>query len=160
MQKIKHIPRNEPQLNQEIPENSNFNYELKSTVGKDRPVQVERVKDLKKQEKRLIKARQNTYRPLVVDQDFYLVDGHHRLDALTELDINLVRVFQVEAPIEQIVSTFALYRDNTPTYIPAVEEVVVTGTRATLQSAVDKQMMADNLISVVTHALGNFPITA
>ena len=155
--------RNElPQLNQEILENSNFNYELKSISRESIiPVQVERVKDLKKQEKRLIKVRQNTYRPLVIDQDFYLVDGHHRLDALTELDINLVRVFQVEAPIEQIVSTFALHRDNTPTYIPAVvEEVVVTGTRATLQSAVDKQMMADNLISVVdSDALGNFPDT-
>ena len=72
--------RNElPQLNQEILENSNFNYELKSISRESIiPVQVERVKDLKKQEKRLIKARQTTYRPLVIDQDFYLVDGHHR----------------------------------------------------------------------------------
>ena len=102
LQKIKHIQETNSQLNQEIPENSNFNYELKSNVGKDRPNQVERVKDLKKQEKRLIKARQNTYRSSSLIQDFYPVDGQRRLDALTELDINPIRVFQVEAT-EQIV---------------------------------------------------------
>ena len=39
-----------------------------------------------------------------------------------------------------------------------LEQVVVVGTRANLMNAIDKQMMADNIISVVdSDAIGNFP---
>ena len=149
-----------PQLNQEILEASDFQFELEIVNRVDIiPVQEDRVRDLKKEEKRLIKARENSYRPLVIDQSNYLIDGHHRLDALTELQIEKVRVFRVNASIQEVVSNFTEYRDNTPTYNP-VEEVVVVGTRATLMNAVDKQMMSDNIISVVdSDALGNFPDT-
>ena len=41
-----------------------------------------------------------------------------------------------------------------------VEEVIVTGTRSSLMSAIDKQEAADSLISVVdSDALGDFPDT-
>jgi outer membrane receptor for ferrienterochelin and colicin len=93
---------------------------------------------------------------LVIDQQYYIIDGHHRYDALSELGFESARVLLVDAPIEEVVDEFQQYRDNTPT----IEEVLVEGTRATLQSAVDKQMAADNLISVVdSDALGNFPDT-
>lgn len=158
----KHYDRNQlPQLNQEILEQSEFEFTATELpVSKLIPVQTQRVQDLAKQEKRLIKAQKNTYRPLVVDEEFYIIDGHHRYDALTEMGIEKARVLLVDAPIEQVVEAFKEYRDNTPTYEPTIDEVVVIGTRATLMGAVDKQMMADNIISVVdSDALGNFPDT-
>jgi len=150
-----------PQLNQEILEQSQFEFTATEVpVSSLIPVQTQRVQNLKKQEKRLIKAQENTYRPLVIDQQYYIIDGHHRYDALTEMGIVNARVLLVNAPIEEVVDAFQQYRDYTPTYDPTVEEVLVTGTRATLMRAVDKQMMADGIISVVdSDALGNFPDT-
>lgn len=158
----KYYDRNQlPQLSQEILEQSQFEFTATEVpVSKLIPVQTQRVQDLKKEEKRLIKAQQNTYRPLVIDQQYYIIDGHHRYDALTELSIANARVLLVDAPIEEVVDAFKQYRDYTPTYEPTVEEVVVVGTRATLMRAVDKQMMADGILSVVdSDALGNFPDT-
>lgn len=160
-QDAKHYDRNQlPQLSQEILESSQFEFVATQVPVADlKPVQTQRVTDLAKQEKRLIKAQQDTYRPLVVDVDLYIIDGHHRYDALTEMGIVQARVLKVNATIEQVVAAFPQYRDNTPAYDP-VEEVVVVGTRATLMNAVDKQMMSDNIISVVdSDALGNFPDT-
>ena len=150
-----------PQLNQEILEQSQFEFTATEVpVSSLIPVQTQRVQNLKKQEKRLIKAQENTYRPLVIDQQYYIIDGHHRYDALTEMGIVNARVLLVNAPIEEVVDAFQQYRDYTPTYDPTVEEVLVVGTRATLMRAVDKQMMADGIISVVdSDALGNFPDT-
>ena len=162
----KYYDRNQlPQLNQEILEQSQFEFTATEVpVSSLIPVQTQRVRDLKKQEKRLIKVEQNTYRPLVIDQQYYIIDGHHRYDALSELGFENARVLLVNAPIEEVVEEFQQYRDNTPTYTPVeqdiVEEVLVVGTRATLMRAVDKQMMADGIISVVdSDALGNFPDT-
>ena len=108
------------------------------------------------------------------------MDGHHRLDGIRELGIENVRVLKVDASIEEISEYFSDYRDDTPTFEPnngavasdaavgnessiainSVEEIVVTGTIATLINAVDKQRAADNIISVVdSDALGNFPDT-
>ena len=169
----KHFDRNQlPQLNQSIIEQSDFTYIVTEVpVSSLKPVQTQRVKDLKKHEARLIKAQQDSYRPLVIDQQYYIIDGHHRYDALTEMGVENARVLLVNADIEQVAETFSEYQDDTPTYekvvsgayIPSestVEEVVVLGTRATLLSAVDKQRNADNIISVVdSDAMGNFPDT-
>ena len=147
----KYYDRNQlPQLNQEILEQSQFEFTATEVpVSSLIPVQTQRVRDLKKQEKRLIKVEQNTYRPLVIDQQYYIIDGHHRYDALSELGFENARVLLVNAPIEEVVEEFQQYRDNTPTYTPVeqdiVEEVLVVGTRATLMRAVDKQMMADGI---------------
>ena len=166
----KHFDRNQlPQLNQSIIEQSDFTYIVTEVpVSNLKPVQTQRVKDLKKHEKRLIKAQQNSYRPLVIDQQYYIIDGHHRYDALTEMGVENARVLLVNADIEEVAETFSEYQDDTPTYEKVVigpfestvEEVLVLGTRATLLSAVDKQRNADNIISVVdSDAMGNFPDT-
>ena len=163
----KHYDRNQlPQLNEQIIADSDFAYELKLVpTSSIIPVQTQRVPNLKKQEKRMIKAQQDTYRPLVIDQQFYLVDGHHRLDALTEMGIPETRVIQIAADIEQIVVAFSEYQEDVPvvekyTQVaqPNMEEVVVVGTWANLQNAADKQFAEDRIISVVdSDALGNFP---
>ena len=164
----KYFDRNQlPQLDQEIIDSSNYSYE-KITVKSDSiiPVQTQRVRGLKDKEKE--KLINDQYRPLIIDRDNYLVDGHHRLDGIKELGIKNVRVLKIDASIEEISDYFSDYRDNTPTFVPineakvgnevasnessivngSVEEIVVTGTIATLINAVDKQRAADNIISV------------
>jgi hypothetical protein len=119
----KHFDRNElPQLDQDIIEASEFEFAI-TTVPTNSiiPVQTQRVENLKDSEKKLIEAQENSYRPLVIDESNYLIDGHHRLDALKELGIITTRVIRVEAPIEKVISAFPEYRDNSPTYEPAVE---------------------------------------
>ena len=176
----KYFDRNQlPQLDQGIIDSSDYSYE-KITVKSDSiiPVQTQRVRGLKDKEKE--KLINDQYRPLIIDRDNYLVDGHHRLDGIKELGIKNVRVLKIDASIEEISDYFSDYRDNTPTFVPineakvgnevasnessivngSVEEIVVTGTIATLINAVDKQRAADNIISVVdSDALGNFPDT-
>ena len=60
----------------------------------------------------------NEYDPLIIDNNNYLIDGHHRLDGIKELDLKEVRVLRVTASIEEVIEAFNNYRDFTPTYEP------------------------------------------
>ena len=114
----KHFDRNQlPQLNQEILDKSQFSYK-KELVRRSSiiPVQTQRVIGLKVKEKEWL--LNDEYRPLVIDNDSYLIDGHHRLDGLRELKIEYVRVLRVSATIEEIIEAFNEYRDFSPTYEP------------------------------------------
>ena len=63
----------------------------------------------------------NEYDPLIIDNNNYLIDGHHRLDGIKELKIKEVRVLRVNATIEEVIEAFDEYRDFTPTYEPEKE---------------------------------------
>lgn len=114
----KHFERNQlPQLNQEILDASDYSYEKVTIPTKDIiPVQTQRVRGLRVQEKGWL--LNDEYRPLVVDQDNYLIDGHHRLDGIKELQIKHVRVLRVSASIEEIAEAFNEFQDHTSTYEP------------------------------------------
>ena len=114
----KHFDRNQlPQLNQEILDASDYSYEKVTIPTKDIiPVQTQRVRGLRVQEKGWL--LNDEYRPLVVDQDNYLIDGHHRLDGIKKLQIKHVRVLRVNARIEEIAEAFNEYQDHTSTYEP------------------------------------------
>ena len=116
----KHFDRNQlPQLNQEILDASDYSYEKVTIPTKDIiPVQTQRVRGLRVQEKEWL--LNDEYRPLVVDQDNYLIDGHHRLDGIKELQIKHVRVLRVNASIEEIAEAFNEYQDHTSTYEPVI----------------------------------------
>ena len=114
----KYFDRNQlPQLSQEILDQSQFEY-IKEVVDRKSiiPVQTQRVIGLRVAEKKWL--LNDEYRPLVIDKDSYLIDGHHRLDGLTELKIEKVRVLRVNATIEEVIEAFDEYRDFTPTYEP------------------------------------------
>ena len=114
----KYFDRNQlPQLSQEILDQSQFEY-IKEVVDRESiiPVQTQRVIGLRVAEKKWL--LNDEYRPLVIDKDNYLIDGHHRLDGLTELKIEKVRVLRVNATIEEVIEEFDEYRDFTPTYEP------------------------------------------
>lgn len=114
----KHFERNQlPQLSQEILDASDYSYEKVTIPTKDIiPVQTQRVRGLRVQEKEWL--LNDEYGPLVVDQDNYLIDGHHRLDGIKELQIKHVRVLRVNASIEEIAEAFNEYQDHTSTYEP------------------------------------------
>ncbi len=114
----KHFERNQlPQLNQEILDSSDYSYEKTTIPTKDIiPVQTQRVRGLRVQEKEWL--LNDEYRPLIIDRDNYLIDGHHRLDGIKELQIKNVRVLRVNASIEEIIEAFKKYQDHTPTYEP------------------------------------------
>jgi len=114
----KHFERNQlPQLNQEILDSSDYSYEKTTIPTKDIiPVQTQRVRGLRVQEKEWL--LNDEYRPLIIDRDNYLIDGHHRLDGIKELQIKKVRVLRVNASIEEIIEAFKKYQDHTPTYEP------------------------------------------
>ena len=114
----KYFDRNQlPQLSQEILDQSQFEY-IKEVVDRKSiiPVQTQRVIGLRVAEKKWL--LNDEYRPLVIDKDNYLIDGHHRLDGLTGLKIEKVRVLRVNATIEEVIEAFDEYRDFTPTYEP------------------------------------------
>ena len=114
----KYFDRNQlPQISQEILDQSQFEY-IKEVVDRESiiPVQTQRVIGLRAAEKKWL--LNDEYRPLVIDKDNYLIDGHHRLDGLTELKIEKVRVLRVNATIEEVIEAFDEYRDFTPTYEP------------------------------------------
>jgi len=118
----KHFERNQlPQLNQEILDSSEFTYS-KVVINTEKiiPVQTQRVRGLRIQEKEWL--LNDEYRPLIIDEDNYLVDGHHRLDGIKELKIKKARVLKVNATIEEIIAAFSKYRDYTPTYEPDTPE--------------------------------------
>ena len=114
----KYFERNQlPQLNQEILDSSDFTYsKVLIDAEKIIPVQTQRVRGLRVKEKEWL--LNDEYRPLIIDQENYLVDGHHRLDGIKELKIKKVRVLKIAAPIEEIIQAFSKYRDYTPTYEP------------------------------------------
>lgn len=114
----KHFERNQlPQLNQEILDSSDYSYEKTTVPTKDIiPVQTQRVRELRVQDKEWL--LNDEYGPLIIDRDNYLIDGHHRLDGIKELQIKNVRVLRVNASIEEIVEAFKKYQDHTPTYEP------------------------------------------
>ena len=117
----KYFDRNQlPQLSQEILDESQFSYS-KEVVDRILiiPVQTQRVLGLRIAEKKWL--LDDAYRPLVIDKDNYLIDGHHRLDGLTELKIEKVRVLRVSATIEEVIEAFEEHRDFTPTYEPEKE---------------------------------------
>ena len=81
----KHFERSQlPQLNQEILDSSDYSYEKTTVPTKDIiPVQTQRVREFRVQDKEWL--LNDEYGPLIIDQDNYLIDGHHRLDGIKEL---------------------------------------------------------------------------
>ena len=70
---------------------SDYNF-VKKVVNFDwiKPVQVERVEGLKDLQVNAI--LEGSYMPMVVDRNGYIVNGHHRYDALYELGLEEVKV--------------------------------------------------------------------
>ena len=90
---------------------SPFDYNYKEmSLDSIKPVQKERVKGLvKKSEETFLN---NSYNPLILDKDHYIVNGHHRYDAAKNLSIETVNTIIVDASIEELIEHFSAYVDD------------------------------------------------
>ena len=109
----KHFDRKElPQVNIKHLAKSKFNYTFKEMDLDDiKPVQSQRVKGLVSSSEVLI--LKNKYKPLVVDKNGYLVNGHHRYDAANNLEMDEVNVVEVDANIDELIEYFKELASNT-----------------------------------------------
>ena len=94
-----------PQLNSKDFEDSGYTLkELKVSIDKLKPVQNERVPGLVKKTIKMLKSGKE--KPIVVDKFGYIVNGHHRYDAYTKLNIKKVPVIKVNATIEELIDKY------------------------------------------------------
>jgi len=100
--------RDLPQLTESVLKEKGIPYEsLVITPSSIRPMQVDRLPfDDEKYLSRYTKITTNTYRPLVVDQDYKLIDGHHRYDIIQRTNMQSVRVLRLEITFLEVLELF------------------------------------------------------
>tara|TARA_R100001443_G_scaffold102214_3_gene110362 strand:- start:441 stop:794 length:354 start_codon:yes stop_codon:yes gene_type:complete len=115
---IKKFRKELPQITEDILQGSCFSYEF-DVVRREIivPIQKDRLKDSRKIQDRITKVLNNTYRPLVLDSQYHLIDGHHRLDALIICKIPIARVLVIDAPLEDILLEFSSFQNHQPTLV-------------------------------------------
>jgi len=112
----KNFPRNiMPQIRKGNLQNSPFKFKKgKISLKKLKPVQNQRVKGMHD------KAEQGfadgSIRPIIIDKDNYIVNGHHRYDVARGLELKKVRVLKVDASIEELINHFTDTASPEPTY--------------------------------------------
>jgi len=93
-----------PQLTEKVLESKELEYEhLTIRPWCIHPVQKDR---LPQTEERYLRVARNTYKPLIIDKNYNLIDGHHRLDLLLKLNIRDARVIKIALTLEEILEVF------------------------------------------------------
>jgi len=102
----KHFDRNQlPQIRRDDLEISPFTFsEGEILTSLIKPVQSQRVEGLAEDAENGF--FDDDYRPLILDKDNYLVNGHHRLDAAHVLGLYEVNAIQVDATLEELMKHF------------------------------------------------------
>ena len=98
-----------PQLNATVLHEKGIPYEyIKVTLSSVKPIQSDRLPfDDSKYLERYVKIVNDTYNPLIVDQDFNLIDGHHRYDIMRRMEfLEVVRVLQLGITYQEVIELF------------------------------------------------------
>ena len=112
----KNFPRNiMPQIRKGDIQDSPFEYSKeKIEIDKLMPVQNQRVQGMHD------KARKGfsdgSIRPIVVDKNNYIVNGHHRFDVALQMGIKKVKILRVDATIEELIDHFSNTSSDEPTF--------------------------------------------
>ena len=103
MKKIKNYPREiMPQIRKSDLKSAPHPYKkMNMRLSTMTPSQSERLPDMLKRAKE--GYRKLTIRPIIVDKDNYIVNGHHRYDAAKELGITKVKVIKVFVTLEELI---------------------------------------------------------
>ena len=111
----KEFPRNiMPQIRIEHLKDSPFRTEhVKELTANLKPVQTQRVKGMVDKAKRGF--ADGTIRPIIVDKDNYIVNGHHRYDVARGNELDRVNVIRVDATIEELIKHFSSTASQEPT---------------------------------------------
>ena len=104
------ISRSElPQLNIAVIDEKRIPYEyLRITPVSIKPIQSDRLPfDDNHYLRRYVKITNDTYKPLVIDQDFNLIDGHHRYDIMRRMEFfEVARVLQLGLTYLEVIELF------------------------------------------------------
>ena len=104
-----------PQIRKGNLENSPFKFKKgKIDLDKLKPVQSQRVKGY--HDKAKSGFADGSIRPIIIDKNNYIVNGHHRYDVACGLEFKKVRVIKVEATIEELIEYFSKTAEKEPTY--------------------------------------------
>ena len=104
-----------PQIRKGNLQNSPFKFKKgKINLDKLKPVQSQRVKGY--HDKAKSGFADGSIRPIVIDKNNYIVNGHHRYDVACGLELKKVRVIKVEATIEELIEYFSETAEKEPTY--------------------------------------------
>jgi hypothetical protein len=102
----KNFPRNiMPQIRKGDLLNSPFEFEKsKALVTTIMPVQTQRVEGLHVRAKEAFST--GSIRPIIIDKNNYIVNGHHRYDIAKELGLTKVKVLKVQSTIEELIEYY------------------------------------------------------
>jgi hypothetical protein len=104
-----------PQIRKGNLQNSPFKFRKgKISLNKLKPVQSQRVKGY--HDKAKSGFADGSIRPIVIDKNNYIVNGHHRYDVACGLELKKVRVIKVDATIEELIEYFSETAEKEPTY--------------------------------------------
>ena len=99
-----------PQLSEDLLKERGIPYEyLRVTVSSIKPIQSDRLPfDDNRYLERYVKIINDTYKPLIVDQNFNLIDGHHRYDIIRRMEppLSSVRILQLGISYETVIELF------------------------------------------------------
>ena len=98
-----------PQLSEQLLRDSGINYEyLTVTISAIKPIQSDRLPfDDNRYLERYVKITNDTYKPLIVDKDFNLIDGHHRYDIMRRMEFfEVARVLQLDISYQEVINLF------------------------------------------------------
>ena len=99
-----------PQLNATVLHQKGIPYEnLRVTPDSIKPIQSDRLPfDDDHYIRRYTKIIRDTYNPLIVDQDFNLIDGHHRYDIIRRMEppMTSIRVLQLGITYLEVIELF------------------------------------------------------
>jgi hypothetical protein len=118
----KEFPRNiMPQVRKGDLDDSPFEYN-KEEVKLDtlKPVQRQRVAGMHDKAKRGF--ADGTIRPIIVDKDNYIVNGHHRYDIALSQGLPKTTVLKVDATIEDLIDHYSNKADDSPTFEAYIKE--------------------------------------
>lgn len=120
----KEFPRNiMPQVRKGDLDDSPFEYN-KEEVKLDtlKPVQRQRVAGMHDKAKRGF--ADGTIRPIIVDKDNYIVNGHHRYDIALSQGLPRTTVLKVDATIEDLIDHYSNKADDSPTFEQKFEQAM------------------------------------
>ena len=103
-----------PQIRKNNLEDNGFDFQKKKIkLNKLKPVQSQRVQGM--HDRALKGFSDGSIRPIIIDKNNYIVNGHHRYDVARSLDMDKVKVLKVNATVEELIDHFSDTADDTPT---------------------------------------------
>lgn len=106
-----------PQINEQDLLDAKIPYK-KGFIKTENIVTVQKDRSKKMHKKAFEKITSNNYDPLVIDENNVLINGHHRLDVVLELNKKYVKAIKVEAKLDSLMETFAHTTEDVKTRTP------------------------------------------